>query len=127
MRGAAKWGCHKSSINEKEVKEREQSRGNERKSGVSLRYTNASSCTPFSFFLSLCTLEEEGKGDPPSLSRRNIQCMVFVTPGMLCSSPFSRVLHSSLIPLPALHAHIPSPLLYFSPIKTLSFSCFFLY
>lgn len=51
--------------------------------------------------------------------------MVFVTPGMLCSSPFSRVLHSSLIPLPALHAHIPSPLLYFSPIKTLSFSCFF--
>jgi hypothetical protein len=125
MRGAAKWGCHKSSINEKEVKEREQSRGNERKSGVSLRYTNASSCTPFSFFLPLSTLEEEGKGDPPSLSRRNIQCMVFVTPGMLCSSPFSRVLHSSLIPLPALHAHIPSPLLYFSPTKTLSFSCFF--
>jgi len=32
MRRAAKWGCQKISINDKEAKEREQSRGNDRKS-----------------------------------------------------------------------------------------------
>ena len=57
--------------------------------------------------------------DPKSLSRRNIQCMVFVRPGMLCLSPFSRVLHSQQSTLTLSHTHSLSPLPLFGHFKIL--------
>ena len=57
--------------------------------------------------------------DPKSLSRRNIQCMVFVRPGMLFLSPFSRVLHSQQSTLTLSHTHSLSPLPLFGHFKNI--------
>lgn len=54
--------------------------------------------------------------DPQSLSRRNIQWMVLVIPGMLCSSPFSRVLQSLYSHIYN-HLYLPTLTLY-SPNQT---------